>query len=233
VTQEAVTQESGGRDRPADRRQRDAHFTGYSFPVIRKRAVRKSCETGVRQCAPAGARACSCRPAHAAPPIPPRPYRSAHTAQLLPLSSYRSAHPELLAPLRSRPAAAGSRSAAVRAVAVIGGALPQQAGAAAGISRRCRCHQPPLPPAGCPGRCRGPGSVPFLGIGMCVPHLRVNHSLHRIPDSGALAGDAGPGQCKLANDCRFGVPGRCIHAMTREPTKPDQWTSYRPCTGTL
>jgi hypothetical protein len=75
--------------------------------------------------------------------------------------------------------------------------------------------------------------APFLGIGMCISHLRVNHNLPRISDSCALADRAGRGQRKLANDCRFCVTGRRIHAMTGEPTNPGQWTSYSPCTGTL
>jgi hypothetical protein len=116
------------------------------------------------------------------------------------------------------------RSAAARAAAP-SAACPARAGRARLLASAApAASRVPRPAA----RAR---SGPFPGIGMCVSHLRGSQ-LPRISDSCALAGRDGTGQ-RNWQTIAVRYPGRRSHAMTREPTNPDQWTSYRPCTGTL
>lgn len=192
---------------------------GINFPVTWKWAVRKPVKQGARQMRSDWRAALLYCPAHNCP---------AHTAQLIRNCPGRSARARAAAPiplrrgpLRRSPGGRGPDRRGRRGAATRAGRARLLASAAAAASRV------PRPVS------RVAFLAPFLEIGMCISLLRVNHNLHRISDSCALAGRAGRRQRKLANDCRFGVTGGRIHAMTGEPTNPDQWTSYRPCTGTL
>jgi hypothetical protein len=154
------------------------------------------------------------------------------TALLVLPSSYGTAWAVLLAPgcastplrrgqLRRRPfrRGPGASQPVVRR-------CPSRAGAAAGISRRCRQPGAPAGVAGCV--C---GSFPENRH----VHLEFACESHFAPYFGRLCASrpGRPGQRKLANDCRFRRPGQARPCDDREPTNPDQWTSYRPCTGTL